>query len=122
MDITSKAREKTCVNPNLENEINKIFDHKNFNKFLNHFKKNTLNFSKPIDGFGSTTHVSIIDKENNAASITTTNGEGCGYTIPEYGIMMNNMLGEEDLNPFDFINWDKREDSNYDISYNYNKK
>ena len=108
MDITSKAREKTCVNPNLENEINKIFDRKNFKKFLNHFKNNILDFSKPIDGFGSTTHVSIIDKENNAASITTTNGEGCGYTIPEYGIMMNNMLGEEDLNPFGFHNWNKK--------------
>ena len=79
-----------------------------FLSFLNHFKNNSLDFSKPIDGFGSTTHVSIIDKENNAASITTTNGEGCGYTIPEYGIMMNNMLGEEDLNPFGFHNWNKK--------------
>ena len=44
----------------------------------------------------------------NAASITTTNGEGCGYVIPEYGIMMNNMLGEEDLNPFGFHKWNKK--------------
>ena len=28
--------------------------------------------------------------------------------MPEYGIMMNNMLGEEDLNPFGFHKWDTR--------------
>ena len=49
-----------------------------------------------------------MDKRGNAASITTTNGEGCGYIIPEYGIMMNNMLGEEDLNPFGFHKWGKK--------------
>jgi gamma-glutamyltranspeptidase/glutathione hydrolase len=46
-----------------------------------------------------------MDKNNNIASITTTNGEGCGHFIPEYGIMMNNMLGEQDLNPYGFHQW-----------------
>lgn len=105
MNITSKARETACINPELENEINNIFDDENFQEYLNEFKENNSKFSKPIDGFGSTTHVSVLDKQGNAASITTTNGEGCGHTIPEYGIMMNNMLGEEDLNPFGFHNW-----------------
>ena len=41
----------------------------------------------------------------NAASVTTTNGEGCGYILPGTGIMLNNMLGEEDLNPQGFHNW-----------------
>lgn len=108
MNIASKARETICINPHIENEINKIFDEKNFKKFLNEFLKNNSKFSKPVNGFGATTHVSITDREGNAASITTTNGEGCGYTIPEYGIMMNNMLGEEDLNPFGFHNWTTR--------------
>ena len=49
-----------------------------------------------------------MDKDGNAASITTTNGEGCGSIIPEYGVMMNNMLGEKDLNPFGFHNWQKK--------------
>ena len=66
---------------------------------------NQFDFSSDTDGFGSTTHVSIIDSEGNAASITTTNGEGCGSIIPEYGIMMNNLLGEVDLNPFGFHKW-----------------
>lgn len=55
--------------------------------------------------WGSTTHLSVIDDEGNAASVTTSNGEGCGYVIPGTGIMMNNMLGEEDLNPNGFHQW-----------------
>jgi len=55
--------------------------------------------------WGSTTHLSVIDAEGNAASVTTTNGEGSGYVIPGTGIMVNNMLGEEDLNPQGFYQW-----------------
>lgn len=47
---------------------------------------------------GATTQVSVLDKDGNAASVTTTNGEGCGYMLPQAGFMLNNMLGEEDLN------------------------
>ena len=53
--------------------------------------------------------MSIIDKHGNAASVTTTNGEGCGYIIPELGIMLNNMLGEEDLNPMGFHQWPRQQ-------------
>ena len=52
---------------------------------------------------GSTTHLSIVDKENNVVSITTTNGCGSGRVIPGTGIMPNNMLGEEHLNPGVFM-------------------
>ena len=55
-----------------------------------------------------TTHVSIIDAQGNAASLSLTNGEGSAYIVPETGIMLNNMLGEEDLNPLGFHQW--RED------------
>ena len=51
---------------------------------------------------GATTQVSILDTEGNTASVTTTNGEGCGYILPGLGFMLNNMLGEEDLNPQGF--------------------
>ncbi|MEZ4384566.1 MAG: gamma-glutamyltransferase [Nannocystaceae bacterium] len=46
-----------------------------------------------------TTHISVIDRDANAASITVSNGEGCGAIIPGTGSMLNNMLGEEDINP-----------------------
>lgn len=55
--------------------------------------------------WGSTTHISAIDGEGNAASLTTSNGEGSAYIIPGTGIMMNNMLGEEDLSPQGFHQW-----------------
>ena len=51
---------------------------------------------------GNTTHISVLDREGNAAAITTSNGEGSGYVVPGTGIHMNNMLGEEDLNPRGF--------------------
>ena len=37
--------------------------------------------------------------------MTLSNGEGSGYVIPGTGIMMNNMLGEEDINPRGFHQW-----------------
>jgi len=52
-----------------------------------------------------TTHISVADAEGNIASLTASNGEGCSYTLPGTGIMLNNMLGEEDLNPGGFNRW-----------------
>ncbi|MGB3293518.1 MAG: gamma-glutamyltransferase, partial [Phormidesmis sp.] len=58
-----------------------------------------------VNRWGSTTHISVMDDEGNAASVTTSNGEGASYVIPGTQIMMNNMLGEEDLNPGGFNQW-----------------
>lgn len=58
-----------------------------------------------VNKWGSTTHVSAIDSEGNAASATTSNGEGSAYVIPGTGIMTNNMLGEADLHPQGFHQW-----------------
>ncbi len=52
-----------------------------------------------------TTHISVIDEAGNAAALTVSNGEGCGYMIPGTGSMLNNMLGEEDLNRQGFHQW-----------------
>jgi len=52
-----------------------------------------------------TTHISVIDNLGNMASLTVSNGEGSGYIAPHTGIMYNNMLGEEDLNPKGFHQW-----------------
>ncbi len=52
-----------------------------------------------------TTHISILDAEGNAASLSLSNGEGCGYVVPGTGILLNNMLGEADLNPGGFHHW-----------------
>lgn len=52
-----------------------------------------------------TTHFSILDRNGGVASMTVSNGEGCGYMIPGTGVMLNNMLGEEDLHPMGFHGW-----------------
>jgi len=64
-----------------------------------------------LDGFaerfissrlGSTTHISVIDSQGMACSTTSTNGEGSGVVVPGTGIHLNNVMGEEDLNPHGF--------------------
>lgn len=52
-----------------------------------------------------TTHVSVIDAAGNAASVTVSNGEGCGTIVPGTGTMLNNMLGEDDVNPAGVHAW-----------------
>lgn len=49
-----------------------------------------------------TTHISVADSQGNVASMTTSNGEGSGYIVPGTGIMLNNMMGEDDLHPEGF--------------------
>jgi gamma-glutamyltranspeptidase / glutathione hydrolase len=50
-------------------------------------------------GAPSTTHISVVDAEGNAASLSASTGCGSGLIVPGTGIQMNNMLGEPDLNP-----------------------
>ena len=51
---------------------------------------------------GATTHISVLDGEGRAASVTCTNGEGSGLVVPGTGIHVNNIMGEEDLSPLGF--------------------
>jgi gamma-glutamyltranspeptidase/glutathione hydrolase len=51
---------------------------------------------------GSTTHISVIDAHGCACSATCTNGEGSGVVVPGTGMHINNVMGEEDLNPLGF--------------------
>jgi gamma-glutamyltranspeptidase/glutathione hydrolase len=46
---------------------------------------------------GGTTHVSAVDADGNAASISSSTGSGSGVIVPGTGIQLNNMLGEYDL-------------------------
>jgi gamma-glutamyltranspeptidase / glutathione hydrolase len=51
---------------------------------------------------GSTTHISTVDADGLACSVTCTNGEGAGMVVPGTGIQVNNIMGEEDLSPHGF--------------------
>jgi len=66
----------------------------------------------PTDGFGpaflasrvgSTTHISALDGDGWACSVTCSNGEGSGVLVPGTGLHLNNMLGEQDLSPLGFF-------------------
>ncbi|MEZ4518982.1 MAG: gamma-glutamyltransferase [Chloroflexota bacterium] len=53
-------------------------------------------------GPSSTSHLSVIDGDGLAVSLTTTAGESAGYVVPGTGFIPNNILGEEDLHPQGF--------------------
>lgn len=55
--------------------------------------------------YRGTTHISVIDASRNACSLTLSNGEGNGYMAGNCGFMMNNMLGEADINPGGVLGW-----------------
>ncbi len=53
-------------------------------------------------GSSQTTHLSCVDAEGYAVSITASMGYGSGLVVPRTGIPMNNVLGEPELNPKGF--------------------
>ncbi len=53
-------------------------------------------------GPGHTSHISVIDGDGLAVSLTNTAGESAGYVVPGTGFIPNNMLGEADLHPNGF--------------------
>ncbi len=48
-------------------------------------------------GPGHTTHLSTADAEGWMVSYTSSNGETCARLLPGSGVLLNNFLGEEDL-------------------------
>ena len=51
---------------------------------------------------GSTTHIAATDRDGWACSVTCSNGSCSGIVVPGTGLHLNNMLGEQDLNPLGF--------------------
>lgn len=104
-ELTNDVRRNHLEGHLYEPNLTKLSDRPCFKEYLQRFQHI---LSSPVEGNvepegkGSTTHVAILDKEGNTASVTTSNGSGGGVMIPQTGIMLNNMLGEEDLNPEGF--------------------
>lgn len=63
-----------------------------------------LDGTTPVSQRG-TTHISIDDGRGLAVALTLSNGEASGYVLPGTGILLNNMLGEEDINRGGFHAW-----------------
>ncbi len=63
------------------------------------FVKRFLSGRPPL---GSTTHISVLDSDALACAVTCSNGSCSGVVVPGTGVHLNNMLGEQDLNPLGF--------------------
>jgi len=111
MAVTDIARRKNCNDTNDSSQFSKLLHNDIIKKYQDLYNNNVINIDDNLTMInrGCTTQVSIMDKNGNCASVTTSNGEGSGYVIPETGIMLNNMLGEEDLNPNGFHKWKSRQ-------------
>jgi gamma-glutamyltranspeptidase/glutathione hydrolase len=51
---------------------------------------------------GNTTHISVMDADGACATVTCSNGSCSGVVVPATGVHLNNMLGEQDLNPLGY--------------------
>jgi len=58
-----------------------------------------LSETVPTHPIGSTTLISVVAADGSACSVTTSNGEGSTIWLEDQGILLNNMVGEEDLHP-----------------------
>ena len=70
-----------------------------------------LKYEPQVGGMASkgTTHISIVDKQRNAVSLTLSLGEGSGYWIPGTDMQLNNMLGETFLLPAGHHSWHRNQ-------------
>lgn len=98
MDLTNQARVESGLNEHLETGTAMLLDA----EFRARYQDEILGQPKSHRG---TTHISVIDTKGNAAAMTLSNGEGSGYIAPGTGVVLNNMLGEEDINPQGFHQW-----------------
>jgi gamma-glutamyltranspeptidase/glutathione hydrolase len=99
MEWTNKARMDVLSQaPDWIQASERLFEE----KFLREYREKISGRPSALRG---TTHINVIDGQGNLASMSLSNGEGCGRILKGTGIMLNNMLGEEDINPSGFFNW-----------------
>jgi len=102
MDVTNQARVEAATDIAANNTSTSILD-------ADYLTRYQAQIGKRFTNTRGTTHISVMDKQGNIASMTVSNGEGCGDLIPHTGIMLNNMLGEQDLNPKGFHLWQQNQ-------------
>ena len=98
MRLTNEARFETRSDTTEESALLHLLDA----SMLSTYREKIIGNKRSLRG---TTHMSVMDANGNVAGLTASNGEGCGHMIPDTGVMLNNMLGEEDLNPDGFYQW-----------------
>jgi len=101
MEVTNQARVDCCAD-DPTSAVARLLDPKLLERYAEEVPRHAR--------FGrGTTHINVMDDRGNVASLSVSNGEGSGYLVPGTGIMLNNMLGEEDLCPAGFHNWPANE-------------
>jgi gamma-glutamyltranspeptidase/glutathione hydrolase len=99
MQAAGRLRRKTRADTDLDDDqVQAILEPAHIDRWR------TMMSDHPLTTRG-TTHISVADAGGNLASLTVSNGEGSAYVLPGTGIMLNNMLGEEDLSPHGFHQW-----------------
>jgi gamma-glutamyltranspeptidase / glutathione hydrolase len=96
-----RSAENLALLADVMEEANQVRAGADFNRDL-HDPEFADRFLASSDRLGSTTHISVLDGEGNAVSVTCSNGTGSGVLVPGTGVHLNNMLGEEDLNPLGY--------------------
>ncbi len=99
MDLTNRARVDSRLH---ELEARAASDALLDPSLLARYRNEVLGYPSTVRG---TTHISVVDRIGNAASLSISNGEGSGYVVPGTAIILNNMMGEEDINPAGFHKW-----------------
>jgi len=99
MHLTNQARVESGLNLHPQSGADALLD----DELLARYRAEVL--GQPASHRG-TTHISVIDRDGNAAAMTVSNGEGSAYIAPGTGVVFNNMLGEEDINPRGLGEWD----------------
>lgn len=99
MEMTNRARIESRLHELSPEDALRTLLHP---EFINTYASGVL--GRPFTARG-TTHISVIDSDGSATSLSISNGEGAGYVVPNTAIMLNNMLGEEDINPHGFHRW-----------------
>ncbi len=113
MQATTRARvelEVAAATDDLSLHFEDFLAQSNVDRYLQEVKiaieAEKPSVSSPITpSHPNTSHISVIDGNGMAISLTTTAGESAGYVVPGTGFIPNNMLGEADLNPHGWHKW-----------------
>ena len=73
----------------------RLLSEKGIEKGLLRIARNAPGVAEPAPA--GTTHVSVVDADGTAASLSSSTGSGSGVIVPGTGVHLNNMLGEYDL-------------------------
>ncbi len=103
--LTNVARKDLAFSPN---DVTDFLSDAHIDSYVNRLKAilagETPSPKEPTFAQTSndTTHISVVDRQGNIASITTSTGEGAGFLVADTGVALNNILGEIDLHPNGF--------------------